>query len=322
MHTITQLGPNSFTLGCDAFADIIPAFEDLFTNQTTGWSIYDSASNGLPSTDLVVRSLCADGVFYKYAGVSVALNGRLRIDGYESWNNSTHVGTNRTHGSQQDGMLPPVSTLTSFYIHVFVNPRWFAICVEDPANIVININNDGQGIFGIFEISRDHPGNTVGLGELPFIYLHTGSISNTGKIANSNGSICKPRIAAATGLNARCCIGYLFGLMVHDNATYKMSRNWPTNALTDPFTGDHFALELYCFIGNNIATPEFDGRVYGLKASGRNYAAQSFLDILSVDCDAEYFGNAAGSPTDHLVVITAFANGEVNRNNGRLLIPR
>lgn len=321
MHTITQLGPNSFTLGCDAFADIIPAFEDLFTNQTTGWSIYDSASNGLPSTDLVVRSLCADGVFYKYAGVSVATGNKLRVDGYESWNNSTHSGTRRTYGSQQNGMLPSVSTLTNFYIHVFVNPRWFAICVEDPTNIVINVNGDGQGIFGIFEISRDHPGNTVGLGELPFIYLHTGSISNVGQTADSTGSICKPRIATATGVNARCCIGYLFGLMVHNKASLKMARNWPINALTDPFNGNHFALELYCFIGNSNA-PEFDGRIYGLKAAGSNYAVQSFLDILSVDCDAEYFVDAAGSPTDHLVVITAFANGESDRNNGRLLIPR
>jgi hypothetical protein len=140
--------------------------------------------------------------------------GRLATEVFESWNATTHVGTNPALLSQMSDFVA-VDTIASigyghtwidntaafiycgsFYyttrlgqLFLFVNPRWLALMARDPAT-----NKTGSrirydvygyhafkygyyGAQGCFEFSRDYPEDTAAAGYPCFYYLHTSWLS-------------------------------------------------------------------------------------------------------------------------------------------------
>ena len=323
MYTITQLGPNSYTLGCDAREDVLPAIRDLIANYTTGWEEYDSEDNGMSANQgAVFRSLCADGLTYKYLHtLDPTAYSYVYAHVYESWNNVTHVGVNQTYGSNRTGLLFNANR-SNFYLHVFISPRWFAYCGEDPTQTVLNGAGGNQGIYGCFEIARDNPGNVVASGELPYAYFHTANMTNESATATTTyGMLCKSRVGSSNGQNAQTHCTYLFGGLRGQFQDWKGSRNAPT--APDPFTGEHWALDIYHHVGIPTGAADFEGRVYGLKMTTRDPSLQ-FLDIMSVDVDADNFTDpVTGTPVDHYVLISSTNNSEVDDTlSCRMLIPR
>jgi len=109
--TVTSLGPNSadftYTAG-ETAATLITSIGSWVTSH--GWTSHDAANN-------VYKALCFDGVTYKYAQLFAPSTTSLFIRVYETWNATTHVGTNEAVYYMAAGSTPTAATsITTFSI--------------------------------------------------------------------------------------------------------------------------------------------------------------------------------------------------------------
>lgn len=114
-------------------ASCVQATTDIVSTVAAGWSVYDAAAG---TNAQVFRALCADGVTYKYMWIQLTAT-TFEVRCYESWNATTHVGTNlaaTTVGivGSTDSRFAPASGGTLFlstsvqYVHMigFVGTTW------------------------------------------------------------------------------------------------------------------------------------------------------------------------------------------------------
>lgn len=94
--TISSLSASCDKVNSQILADTLP----------NNWAVFDAAAS---ASAKVLRSANSDGVSYKYAHLSYASN-TLSLTSYESWNASTHVGTNQAFRSTATGLTISVST--------------------------------------------------------------------------------------------------------------------------------------------------------------------------------------------------------------------
>lgn len=96
-------------------ASCVKASSSILATEAAGWAVYDAAAG---TNSQCVRALNQDGATYKYATVTIPSALILRVDGMESWNAGTHVGTNVV-----TGLNGTISTTAGGVLYIYCTPK-------------------------------------------------------------------------------------------------------------------------------------------------------------------------------------------------------
>lgn len=307
--TSTQIGTNSFQLDYTTgttLAEIRTAVEAAVT--ANGWTVFDAAaiSGGM---GVCYSAPNADGASQKYVVIDYT-GGTIVIKLYESWNATTHLGTNLATGSDLPIYGGKYSLTAPGQIFIYVSARWMAMVTRDPATGQLNNNTAWQGAFGVFEVARDNPEDTAAAGYPPVIWLNTHFLflNPTAPSALSCCAFMSRTRNGSVGVAALVELGTLLG-KPRSAQSVKTQAFVPTT--TNLWNSKDWSLTLYASEPGGVVR----GRVYGLKAF--TYNKNLFMDKAAVAVDADYFFNSSGESKDHFVIIS----GTYGSAAGRTLIP-
>ena len=302
--TTTALGSNSWQMDYTAgttLAQIKAAVEAVML--LGGWTVYDANAG---TNAICYRALNKDGASYKYVVLDYNTANVFLVKCYESWNASTHVGTNLAYNSDSSTYAGKYSLTAAGQIFAFINPRWAAFVTRDPATAQLNSNTAWQGLFGVFEVARDNPEDTAAAGYPPVVWMNTNMMYSSPS-QNCCGYMPRTRSGATTS-NAVVEVACILG-KTRSAASIKIASFIPTSV--NVWNNKDWALTTYLHEPSNVIR----GRIYGLKlfTQGKNL----FMDKAGVSVDADFFYNVGGSSADHFVII----NGTYGSAAGRVLIP-
>ena len=317
--TESVLGPNSsvFTYGStDTISTIMAAFDTYITAH--GWEIYDNAESAVGNALMSQSGSCAGRIYralqdgsttqYKYVGIGLynystnTLYYTLRI--FESWNATTHVGTN--DGTFYNGATVVYSAFSTTGLSstasgnsfiVYANKKWLAIRSRT------NTLNYGTMI-GAFEIRKDY-GEDATIPSVIFLtnntvsnYPNSATVNVYGCPRNTNGAV------AITG-NSRNTIVTAFGsAQWTGSSSYTPTLAYITNTGIVPNGLLTMTAAEVGANGNTIA--KMRGRIMGIKLvhGGVNWNDQ---DLVQSQCDADYFQISSGG--------TLVSHHIINQNN-------
>ena len=299
----TAIGSNSWQLDYTAgttLAQIRAAVDEVMI--LGGWEVFDASVN---SGAACYRALNKDGLSYKYAVLEFAAN-TFVVKCYESWNASTHAGTNLAYNSDSTTYQGKYSLTAAGQIFAFIHPRWAAFVTRDPANALLNYNSSWQGLFGVFEIARDNPEDTAAAGYPPVVWMNTNMMYSSPS-QNCCGYMPRTRNGSTT-TNAQIEVSCILG-KTRSPSSIKIQSFIPSS--TNVWNGKDWALTLYAHEPGNVIR----GRIYGLKVFTQS--KNLFMDKAAVSVDDDFFYNVSGAAADHFVII----NGQYGSASGRILIP-
>lgn len=295
MTATTQLGPNSwvvsYAMGA-TFSDVSAAVDAVVV--AAGWVKYDAAAG--------VNAICyqapnLDGTTFKYVVLDYNTAGWMFVKVYESWNASTHVGTNLcpnaadvTKGYQQALNL----TTDKGLIYVFVNTTYLAFIIRQYSGAILG-NSVACGLSGVFEFSRDNPDDTVAAGYPVHCFLNTGIVGENA--TNTNETISIPRTRSGnTGVAQYGEVSTVFGKTLY--TTPFLIKDMVPNAVS-LWSNKDWAISMYAQDGTPAA-PSVRGRIQGLKVFTQ--ARLSFMDKIQVPCDPQLNYDPTGTMTNHYVI--------------------
>lgn len=276
----TSIGNNTIQItisGETSSANILTALDSAIVNN--GWEQHDVYNNG---TQRVYRSLCKDGVTFKYFGMFFdPIGGRISTTCYESWNKTTHVGTNEVATYNRTGQMH--YTLNACDIIVMISPRWLVLQTF--------IRNNPGPWAGVFECSREAAEDTPAAGFPPFMWITSVLAATSGN--NKYASFPRSR-ANGTGVAATA-----------DGWQTQYIRLGAQTALN----GQHLVpMTTYAWdtskkivqsMRPTFGSTELHGKVFGLKAVSNIGAPYSKV---SLPIDSDYQFSVNGTPTEHWVL--------------------
>ena len=307
--TTTQIGTNSWQLDYTTGTtqtQLATAIDAAIT--AGGWTVHDDsaidAGMGVCYTAPNVDTESAKYAVLDYTG------GALMIKLYETWNATTHTGTNLTTCSDQLVYAGKYVTTSPGQVFIFANPRWLALATRDPASGQLNNNPAWQGLHGVFEVARDNPEDTAAAGYPPVVWLHSHFLfSNPTAPSTLSACAMMPRTrSGATGNTALVELGTLLG---KPRSAFSIKTQAFVPTTTNTWNSKDWSLTLYASEPSQVVR----GRLFGLKVFTYNKCL--FMDKASVVVDDDYFYNSSGVAEDHFVIIC----GSYGSAQGRVLIP-
>lgn len=298
----TPMGANSFQFDYSTgttLAEIMTALDAEILNGH-GWELFDANAG---ANQRCYRAKNKDDVTYKYVVLDLSGSNSIKLVVWESWNATTHVGTNKANLSDTAAKAGAVTAVQPGQIFLFINPRWLAMTTRNPFNGQLNSDASAQGIFGCFEFTRDNAEDT-GAGGVPcFMFM------NTCDMYYNDGCAWSPRFkAGAVTTTAKVELSTILGKT--RLAAYKFNDFMPTTK--NPWNQKDWALTLY------VHEPAFvmRGRIFGLKATTQN--AYLILDRIVSKCDADFMYDDNGTDTEHHIIHSSSAAAA---QQGRVIIP-
>lgn len=244
-----------------------------------GWTRWD-----VTTLTKVYRTLNKDGTTYKYIGIYIdPYNNKINTTCYESWNATTHVGTNPAFNYNCSGEMG--YTLSNTDVIIMASPNW---CI-----LQTFIANQPSQWSGVVEMLREVPEDT----STPCF----GWICSTFVLHNYSSTqtygISLPRTATnLVGINA---VGQQGTITPYVRTGYSTSGvnssafNSYTTYAWD--TSKKIIMSLRPVIGLN----EVHGRVIGIKGL---YNAGSPFNIVNVPVDADFNLSSTGTTTPHWIL--------------------
>lgn len=193
-------------------ANCVQANSSITATVAAGWAVFDSAAG---ANSQVLRALNSDGSTYKYMQITVTTT-TIQCQLYESWNATTHVGTNQSNGS----LTQALDLTGGGYLYVFATARY---CIIQPW-----ISTGYQNLYGnsVIEVSRD----SIPAG-YPVAFLLTGAAGNAGGTA---GFMPRLKSNTATGDNVAANAPVTLGpLMAFANGSTPLSGNQQVRDASD-----------------------------------------------------------------------------------------
>lgn len=272
--SLNSMGPNSAALLWDneTYANLMGAINDWLVQH--GWDLFDNVS----ATAKVYRAVNIGGSTYKYMSLEAG-GGRLDVRHYETWNATTHVGTNLAVGSTAHTVM----NLVSGTIYLFASSRWFYLTGKN--GTTFDYGN------GICEFARENPTDTEADG-YPASFFFDGSVlcypgpGSTVALTRNRQNL--------TGTAARGDCAMICSLGVWSAASCRRQANGVSNfyhADTPTF---------FSQFSDSSAAFDYRGRVFGIKLLPMGFGAH--LDIVSIKVDANGFADANGTPKDHIII--------------------
>lgn len=315
--SVSTIGPNTKTIlvDNDTPAGLITAISAVMV--ASGWEIWDQVS----TTNLVVRSKCYDGVNYKYLQITAG-TGNIWLSIWESWNNSTHAGTNQAWYNSSVASISLTISLTSCNITVFSSNRYVYIAINGVASM--------SG--GAFEFYRDNPTDLPANGFPNFFATSYGSLITTSMVGNSSNATGPGNVTGAG--NNTVSIGGLprnrYGDigqkaaqanalisacgLVGGAAVYNIGTSYNALSPATPLQNGNAVQLLACtpilicsmssqisyMAGTPVGQFDWRGRVFGLKMLPYNFG--QYGDITSLLCDSNGFTDVGGTAQDHFIL--------------------
>jgi len=303
--TTTNLGTASCRIDYqagDTAAGIVSALEAFITGK--GWEVFDpygTAGAGVGCyRALYVGGTSGTASHYKYVTIDTATAGYIFLRAYESWNSSTHVGTNKATDNWVGTSLATAAqnsqrldTSNGGALYVFCSQRYLAILSSTPAGY--GCSNDG-GATGVFETARDNASDTLAGGSPAVVW------SAMGHIGYSFNAVSVPRSFAGAVGDSNAQYGGL--LLPEMGVRAAHGGNWGAVASINSVDGRPLASNLVVTLGSHTtSTVEVRGRIFGLFAMPQGAAAQ--FDTVSIPIDADGFYSAKSSTTVNCMVLRA-----------------
>ncbi|MBF0146354.1 MAG: hypothetical protein HQL84_10065 [Magnetococcales bacterium] len=162
-------------------SDCDTAASQLITTVAAGWSLHDTAAG--TNAKCLKAPLADDAATYKYLVIDTNTTGYLIGKAYETWNATSHTGTNLAYYSDSSSYCQRIST-SSAKIYLSASAR-HVLLFSDMAGTLGS--STGSSPSGLFERSRDLAWDTVAAGYPPSAFINF-------SLANSAGDIYPPRI--------------------------------------------------------------------------------------------------------------------------------
>lgn len=268
--SLNSMGPNSAALLWDneTLPNLMTVINDWVVQH--GWDLFDNVS----TTIKVYRSLNVGGSTYKYLRLETVA-GYLDVKHYESWNATTHVGTNLAAAASSSCQL----NLVSGTIYLFASNRWFFATGKYGTSFDYGT--------GIFEFARENPTDTEAAG-FPASIACTGHGLTFGGIAMTRNR----QNLTATSANSDCALVCSLGVF------HSVVNRRQANGVSNFYHAD--SPTFFSQFADAPAAFDFRGRVYGIKMLPIYFGTH--LDIISIKVDANGFADANGTPMDHIIL--------------------
>jgi hypothetical protein len=163
----TALGPNSVRLDyppSESLANLITAVENFLTSH--GWSLWD-ADAGVNAR--AYRALNKDGLSYKYVVLDWNTAGYLFIKTYESWDETSHTGSNLCYLSDNTAYAQRINLTSGGSLCVFAQSSYLIIQSNNSGTIG---SSTGNAWTGCIEVSRDNPNDTPDAGYPCYVWAN------------------------------------------------------------------------------------------------------------------------------------------------------
>lgn len=300
----TALGPNSVAINYSVnatVAEVLDAIQAFIT--TKGWDLYDASAG---TNARCYRALNADGVSYKYMVIDANSANYIMTKVYESWNATTHVGTNLAFNSDNTTYAQQLTLANSGYLYVFATVRWCALLSKKNDGTLGSAT--GNAFCGCFEISRDNSDETPG--QYP-IYAWMNGYGMTGGIADGTYPRCfalpKNRQAGTADTASRDnSVTTLSGQTLNSSITLttrlpNTTNPWSTN-------NNNFVFTPFAVQTNQASAANFNvrGRFYGLKLLASGLGTP--FDLITIKTDTDAFYSPAGNDQDHHILTNSYQN--------------
>ncbi|MBF0415930.1 MAG: hypothetical protein HQL77_13840 [Magnetococcales bacterium] len=149
-------------------ADCDQANSVLVTTVAAGWTLHDASAG--TNAKCVKAALADDAATFKYLVVDTNTTGYIFFKIYETWNASTHTGTNLTYGSDLAQYAQRIST-SSFQLYLSASAR-HAIGFSDIGAGTSNKGcSTGNRFTGVMERTRQMAWDTVAAGYPPYAFI-------------------------------------------------------------------------------------------------------------------------------------------------------
>ena len=165
-----QTNVSSLSASCDKTATTI------LSTVPAGWLLHDAAAG--TNAKAIKSPLADDAASFKQVVIDTNANGSILTKVYESWNATTHAGTNLAFQSDTAAQSQQFSTTTGGIIYIFATPRYLLLASK-MGNTWGSASYVGPS--GCFERTRFCPSDTVAAGWPPVVFADLGYIMASGK---------------------------------------------------------------------------------------------------------------------------------------------
>jgi len=321
--TSTTLGPNTVNINISGeynVGNIINAIDNVLT--THSWAQFDliTPTNASYAYQRIYRSTNVDGTFKYMQLFFYPWKHKIFIDFFESWNATTHVGTNQCYMGPMDIGASIDYGQTACNILIMANSHW---CVMMSSFTLSYSSMTADAQFGpwvgCFEVTRDALEDTIANG-IPCWFATTslklangGTTGNNGTILESgyNGTaqfaVSFPRTSLGTGYTASMHSGsvtpYFSSGCPNNNASIGAILGNVLGTASAFFNnGGNYAWDFTKKIASlfrvNVGA-ELHGTVIGAKLMSNQFSTQAKV---TMPLDANYIYSSVGTPTDHVVL--------------------
>jgi hypothetical protein len=147
-----SVGATTFTAykSTSTLADVYNLDAGTFGTEQRTWELFDAAAG---TNAVCYRSKTKDNT-YKYVVVDLNTAGVVLTKVYESWDATTHTGTNLAASSDTASYAQKATSGQT--LHVFATDRWLALHGLTATDV-------GSALTGCFEISRDDEAEPIGV---------------------------------------------------------------------------------------------------------------------------------------------------------------
>lgn len=217
------VSPASIVLSPAAGVICDTANTTITSTVAAGWKLWDQYANSGIANKWVMRAPVADdSTYYKYVQFDISTAGFLQIHLFETWNNSTHAGTNQATAFATTAQQR-VTLTVSASIAIAASARFIAMQSIVAAGIG---DSDANSWTGIFERTRLAPWDTVANGYPPSLLARGMNFGYPNASSHSGGSC--PRYKNPAG-----------GDFTTTNATvYPCTMGWSGQPQPSAFTGN------------------------------------------------------------------------------------
>lgn len=292
--TTTQVGTytTQITLsGEQTPANFITSLDAAIVN--AGWAQLDVTNQ----YNRIYNCLNADGVTSKIIGIFID-PGTLKINttSYESWNTTTHVGTNEVWTYNRAGTMG--FALSGCDVILMASPRWLVLQTF--------IRAQPSCWSGVFEVARELPEDTAAAGYPCWVWTSSATIFALPN--NTSLSVSFPRthtglIGQAAAINTTLQTAYgRFGSSTYFGQAFSALANMVQY-------GWDQTKKIVQGIRPAVGATELHGRIFGLKAT---YNLGNSFNRVSIPVDTNFNFSATGTNTEHWLLNANPTTGPTN----------
>lgn len=259
----------------------------IISTVAAGWSVFDAAA---ATNAQVLRALNGDGTTYKYMFFQLTAT-TLDVRCYESWNATTHTGTNLAAGY---GTSSAFSTASGGTVFLFASVQYVHFLGWTGGTF-------GQ-TFSVMERTRASAWDTPANGVIPVIFaygwLYGPSYNNNANMAGTNGSVTAPRSKTSAFADVTSNVNYTPGTIYGCNSFGGLQ-----NIQKSPDAAgvaQYISVDIFV---TNANRGDFGGQLYGVKCIS---AGGTTTDDVTLSGNTWFYVSAASTATSAPIAFPKF----------------